>query len=60
MTSSRRADFLRTMEIIYRKYAAHADGKPRVLQAQRATLAILAKEVSDLAGQKTAQSGTNL
>jgi GT2 family glycosyltransferase/radical SAM superfamily enzyme YgiQ (UPF0313 family) len=35
MTSSRSADFTRTMQIIYAKYAPHLEGKSHIKEAQR-------------------------
>ncbi len=35
MTSSRSADFTRTMQIIYARYAPHLEGKPYVKEAQQ-------------------------
>jgi hypothetical protein len=43
MSSSRRDDFVRTLEIIYGKYENHVIEKPRIVKLQRKNL-ILQKE----------------
>lgn len=49
MTSSRRADYVRTLEIIYERYGKYASEKPGILKLQRNNLFLQKRQMSEKA-----------